>query len=66
MMRMIIRLFLMRGLRHGIDWFFKQRSEKQTAQDLSKEEARAVNTQNRQHAKSTKRGIRLLRRFTRF
>jgi len=66
MMRMIIRLFLMRGLRHGIDWFFKKRSERQAAQDLSPKEARALNAQNRQHAKSTKRGIRLLRRLTRF
>ena len=65
MMRMIMRLLVMNGLRHGIDWFFKKRGAAQS-ENLSPEELKAVRQQNAQQARTSKRSLRLLRRFMRF
>ena len=66
MIRMIIRLAMLSGVRHGIDWFFNRRAARQAEEDLTPEERRELQSQNKQQAKTTKRGFRVLRRFMRF
>ncbi len=63
--RMLIRSFMRIGVRRGIDWYFKNRADKE-AQNLTPEQEKEMRAQNRQQAQSAKRGYRILRRFTRF
>ena len=64
--RMIVRLVLLNGVRQGIDWFFERRADRQDNTEMSPEQRKDLQSQNRQQAKTTKRGFRLLRRFMRF
>ena len=63
--RIIVRLVMLNGVRHGIDWFFNRRAQK-AAEDLPPEEARKLREQSKKNARSTKRSMNILRRFTRF
>ncbi|MEM7241580.1 MAG: hypothetical protein AAF429_05300 [Pseudomonadota bacterium] len=64
--RMIVRLVMIKGMRHGIDWFFKRRATKNAHDDMTPEERQTMKAQNRQQAQTTKRGFRVLKRFIRF
>ena len=64
--RMIVRLVLLNGVRQGIDWFFERRADRHADSEMSPEQRKDLQSQSRQQAKTTKRGFRLLRRFMRF
>jgi len=64
--RMIIRLVVVNGLRQGIDWFFKRRAETQIDENTPQHQQREFQSQSRKQAQTTKRGMNVLRRFIRF